>query len=303
MRTFTSLLFIAVALSAHAAAPAQQLLLDASQAGDAIVAVGERGAILRSTDDGREWTMIASPVKAALTGVAFADAKTGWAVGHDGLILKTDDGGASWAVQYSAEDKETSFLDVCALDARRAIAIGAFGLCLATADGGTTWTPRRVLEEDLHLYRISADHDGTLYLAGESGTVLRSRDEGVSWERIATPYEGSFFGVLPLGEGHLLAYGLRGHLYHSTDAGDTWSVVVNNRAALLAAAVRMKSGAIVIAGQARVFLVSHDGGRTVAPLAMPLTTAVAELLETPDGGLLAFGEAGVTRLQIPGTRP
>lgn len=299
MRPLAYLAFFVFGCNALAASTAKQLLLDAAYAGEAIVAVGERGAVLRSADGGQSWITIGSPTKAALTGIAFADAQTGWAVGHDGLILKTADGGLSWTIQYSAEDKEMSFLDIHAIDTRRVIVIGAFGVCMATADSGATWETRKVLEEDLHLNRLTADRDGTLYLAGESGTLLRSRDEGTSWESIATAYDGSFFGVLPLGAKSILAYGLRGHLYHSTDAGDTWSEVVNERAALLATAVKLKSGSIVIAGQARTFLISRDGGRTVAHLTTPLTTAVSELLETPDGALLAFGEVGVTRLPAP----
>lgn len=300
VRLFILATLLGLGLDAVAAPAPKQLLLDAAHAGGAIVAVGERGTIVRSTDNGFNWIAAASPTQATLTGIAFAgDGRTGWAAGHDGLVLFSADGGLSWTVQYAAPDKETSFLDVCALDARRVIVVGAFGICLVTGDGGATWTPKKVLDEDLHLNRITRADNGTLYLAGEAGTLLRSRDQGTTWDRIATPYEGSFYGILPLGAGALLAHGLRGHLYHSRDEGETWTAVPNELAALLATAVRLKNGDIVMAGQARVWLRSHDNGLTVVPLALPLTTAIAELLEAPDGALLAFGEAGATRLDLP----
>jgi hypothetical protein len=55
----------------------------------------------------------------------------------------------------------------------------------------------------------------------------------------------------------------------------------------------------VLAGQARAFLVSRDGGKSFAPWAPGLTTGIAQLLEAPDGTLLAFGEAGVSILPTP----
>ena len=68
---------------------------------------------------------------------------------------------------------------------------------------------------------------------------------------------------------------------------------------LLATAVRLRNGVIVLAGQARAFLVSRDDGRTFQSWSPELTTGVAELVEAPDGTLLAIGEAGASRLPPP----
>jgi hypothetical protein len=69
--------------------------------------------------------------------------------------------------------------------------------------------------------------------------------------------------------------------------------------ALLATAVRLKGGQLVFSGQARTLWVSRDQGRTLNPLAGALSTGVAELLELPNGNLLALGEAGATILPSP----
>ncbi|HVU24390.1 MAG TPA: YCF48-related protein [Opitutus sp.] len=305
-------LLLALALSASAApVVARALLLDAARAGPAIVAVGEHATIVLSGDSGRTWesAAVAPGLTATLTGVAFAaDAQRGWAVGHDALVLATTDGGRTWARQWQGHSLEASFLDVCALDAQHVIAIGAYGLYLATADGGRTWTPRRILDDDMHLNRITRGPTGTLYLAGERGTLLRSRDAGDTWERIDSPYDGSFYGILPLGAHDLIAYGLRGRVFRSTNDGDAWEPVALDRPMLITTAVAMEgpapSGpsslpAIVLAGQARALFRSDDGGRTFAPWPHGLESAVAELLVAPDGTLLAFGEDGVTRLEHP----
>lgn len=294
-------------LAAAAAAPAtpvaaRMLLLDGALAGPDVFAVGERGTILRSPDQGAHWERIEGPTRATLTGVHFtpgAAPQLGWAVGHDAVILATTDGGRTWVKQYQGENLQDSFLDVLALDAQRVIAVGAYGLAVVSIDGGRTWTRKKFTEEDTHFNRITRGPTGTLYLAGERGTLLRSTSRGESWQPIAAPYEGSFYGVLPLDARTLVAHGLRGHVYLSADDGASWRTMSAPEPALLATAVRLKGSQLVFAGQARTLWVSRDQGRTLTPLAGALSTGVAELLELPDGNLLALGEGGATILLPP----
>jgi len=300
LKTFFALFFALVslcALTAEQIPAARGLLLDAAIIGHTVIAVGERGHIVRSVDSGQSWELLASPTSATLTGLFFADELVGWAVGHDGVILKTRDSGLSWTLQH--DDKTVSFLDVLAIDSQRAYAVGAFGTFYDTHDGGITWAQRHVSEQDSHLNRITATTNGLLIIAGERGTLLRAAHYNQAFTPTSTGYEGSFFGVLTLGENTLLAYGLRGHVFRSEDAGVTWQPVKIESTALIMTAVKLKSGVIVLAGQARSFSVSHDNGLTFRAWQPGLTTAVAELLEAPDGTLLAFGEAGATRLPKP----
>ena len=278
---------------------ARSLLLDAQTVGGTIVAVGAAGHILRSTDSGASWELAKAPTLATLTGVSFADAQHGWAVGHDALILRTEDGGRTWIKQYQGEDLQVSFLDVLFLDAQTGFVVGAYGQFMATADGGRTWTPRRLSEDDYFFNRLTRGPDGTLYIAGEHGTLLRSTDRGLTWVPIRAPYDGSFYGILPLAPKVLLAHGLRGRIYRSEDDGDTWQLAPTDLRVLLATAAHLRNGVIVVAGQGRAFLVSRDDGRSFTVWSPGLTTGVAELIEAPDGRLLAVGEAGVTPLPAP----
>lgn len=292
------------AVTCSAAPAPRQLLLDVARLPDALVAVGERGAIFRSGNEGADWQPATVNATATLTAVDFAsDGKNGWAVGHDALILATSDGGRTWRETYRGENAEDSFLDVCVLDAQTIVVVGAYGQYHRSTDGGQTWAAQRLMEDDYHFNRITRSSDGTLYLVGEHGTLLRSSDRGENWEGIHTPYDGSFYGILPLSDGQLLAYGLRGRIYRSDTDGDDWSIVANEQRVLIACALRLRSGVIVLAGQPRAFFVSHDDGRTFSPWAAPMTTGVAELIEAADGTLLAFGEAGITRLPAPPANP
>lgn len=75
------------------------LMLDIDRAGNRIVAVGERGHILYSEDNGNHWQQGAVPVAVNLTAVDFISETEGWAVGHDGVILHSQDGGTRWHKQ------------------------------------------------------------------------------------------------------------------------------------------------------------------------------------------------------------
>jgi photosystem II stability/assembly factor-like uncharacterized protein len=105
--------------------------------------------------------------------------------------------------------------------------------------------------------------------------------------------------VVPLDRRTLLAYGLRGHVHLSVDDGESWQQVSSLADGLIAAAVRLKSNYVLFAGQARLLLVSRDYGRTISASPHAPGTGVAELLEMPDGRVLALGESGATVLPAP----
>jgi len=294
--------FVFFRASIASAAGANGLLLDAVLVKNDLIAIGERGAIIHSIDSGKSWENVPSPSMSTLTSIAFSDDQLGWIVGHDGTILTTRDGGATWTPQFNAKNKEVSFLSIAIIDAKRVFAVGSFGAFFSTSDGGHTWAEQKVLEGDPHLNGATAVAHSQLYVAGEHGTLLRFADLGRHPSSIAPPYDGSFFGVLSLGRHERLAYGLRSHFYRSDDDGDHWEAVPAQPSALIATVVRLKSGTLVAAGQARVFFVSHDAGHTFSVWKTSLTTAVSQLVEAPDGSLVAFGEAGATRLVSPDSK-
>ena len=200
--TFPALLCLRP-LSAASSGP---LLLDAAQLEDGtIVAVGGDGLILRSTTADPNWARANTPHGPTLCGVSFVDSQTGFAVGHNGVILRSDDGGANWSPARRTRERIPTLLDVLALDARHAIAVGAEGTYYQTQDSGRTWRRSRPSEMNAHLNRIVRSSQGTLFIAGENGVLLRSRDEGGTWEQLEADPTTSYFGVLPLTDGVLLA--------------------------------------------------------------------------------------------------
>lgn len=60
-------------------------------------ATGERGTLLESSSDGRQWQQTRADLpRVSLNGIAFGKNGFGLVVGNRGVILRTDDGGVSW---------------------------------------------------------------------------------------------------------------------------------------------------------------------------------------------------------------
>jgi len=267
------------------------VMLGAARAGDAVVVVGDRGFVLRSTDDGATWVQQASPVSVMLTAVYMTSPTSGWAVGHDATILSTDDGGVTWTKRFEDAALETPLFDVWFENADHGIAVGAYGLMLETTDGGVTWDERRISEDEPHLYTITSGPDGTVFAVGEMGSVFRSDDQGATWTALPSPYEGTIFGALSLKDGGLLIYGLRGHLFRSDDGGKSWQTLASDTEASLLGAAQRADGSVVVVGLSGTVMTSADG-RTFTHTTLADREALGTAIETPAGKLMLIGENG-----------
>ncbi len=301
---------------------AQSMLSAIAMAGERLVAVGVRGHVVYSDDQGRSWQQASVPVAVTLTGVCFADAQTGWAVGHRGVILKTVDGGQNWSKQLDGrqaaarillaremQDPEQSadarrlqmegadkpFLDIQCVDRQHAVVVGAYGFGFATRDGGTDWKPSLELldgSEQRHVNVARQLHD-KLYLAGELGMLLRMDADLGQLETLGEPYAGSFFGLVVSGKGSLLAFGLRGNLFRSTDAGASWQQVELGTSKSLTTGINLADGAILLVDESGTGWLSRDDGLRFRPVKPNRQFPFAGLLATAQGGGVAVGVNGV----------
>ena len=272
----------------------KSLLLDVAQSEDLLLAVGERGHILWSSDRGQSWTQASVPTRNTLTAVHLHDSQLGWAVGHDGMILRTRDGGRNWHLLRNAPLDETPLLDVWFRDANEGYAVGAYGLLLHTQDGGESWTQQRVNEEDdFHLNQLMVSSDNKRYLAAEAGMLYRSVDGGNSWLTMESPYEGSLFGILALPDKNLLLFGLRGHLFHSDDAGVSWRSVETSTYALLLDGIVLADGTVLVVGMNGTVLISRNHGQTFQLYSQRDRKGITAILSIGQGQLVLVGEAGV----------
>jgi photosystem II stability/assembly factor-like uncharacterized protein len=291
-----------VVYATESAKAAKSLILDVVHAGARLVAVGDRGHIVYSDDQGKTWTQAKVPTRQLLTAVYFVDDKNGWAVGHDAQILASADGGLTWTKQFEDLARESPLLDVWFKDASSGFAVGAYGTLLETTDGGKHWedvSDRLDNEDQFHLNAIAAVKDAGLFIVGESGSMFRSADDGQTWEKLEGPYEGSLFGVIGTAQPQtLLAYGLRGNLYRSTDFGSNWEQVELKaaRGALefgLSGGTLLEDGSIVIVGNGGSVISSSDNGETFSVFNRPDRISLSSVTAAGNGNLILTGQGGL----------
>lgn len=301
------------------------VVLALGRAGNRLVAVGERGTILLSDDEGQAWRQVASPVSVSFTGVSFGDPQRGWIVGHGQVVLTTADGGQTWTRQLDGtqvaqielaaakasgdaalirtaerlveEGADKPFLDVHFFDANRGLVIGAYGSILATDDGGKTWRSRRAEVPNpgsRHLYRIHLRQQGSeqaVWIAGEQGLLLRAADATSAFIQIPTPYRGSFFGLAST-QSALLVHGLRGNLWRSVDDGATWTQVAIPAPVTLTAATVLTDGSVVLVDEAGKLLRSTDDGASFTPVSLAKAAAFTDVLAGRGGSAILASVRG-----------
>ncbi|MBV2132538.1 glycosyl hydrolase [Pseudomonas sp. MAP12] len=322
-------------LPARESARAQHSLqLAVARAGERLVAVGERGAVLLSDDAGRSWRQAKSvPVSVALTDVHFASATHGWAVGHSGVVLASADGGETWqrqldgnqvavlvrddarirveageegaaaalrSAEYLVSDgPDKPFLGVRFTDELHGYVVGAYGLALHTADGGKTWQSlvgRVPNPRGKHLYQVQVNGSEVL-IAGEQGALFHSADAGASFAEIRTPYAGTFFGALALDGDALLAFGLRGNAWRSADGGANWQRVELGQPVTISSGRQLQDGSVLLADESGRLLRSTDGARSFVALAVQPGTGLTGIAEAADGALILSGARGLSRVE------
>lgn len=300
----------------------KDLALDVTWTGERYVAVGDRGHLLVSAD-AQDWIQVPMPVRAALTSVHFVDAQHGWVVGHDAVILRTTDGGRHWEMQQFEPELEEPLHDVMFLDRDRGIAVGAYGLAFWTEDGGETWQDYEapaIRGDEFHINRIFPLADGRLFAVGEYGLLAVSDGWGAEWRRLQPPYDSSFFGGMPLADGGVLIYGLRGTVYVSRDlsevptieegfdpvlgggeslTGKGWTEIKTGTTNSMFGGVDLPDGGFVLVGlngeivhlSRSIEVQARKNTESESPL------AAAQL--GPDGGLILVGEGGIERAELP----
>ncbi|MCM2459072.1 glycosyl hydrolase [Pseudomonas sp. CG7] len=322
----------------HSTMATQSVMLSVARAGQRLVAVGERGFIIVSDDNGATWRQVGSPVSVTLVKVRFIDHTQGWAVGHAGIVLHSTDGGMTWAKQLDGiqaaeieleqarrdtdgqaperlslaqqlmdEGPDKPLLDVLFLDARNGWVVGAYGLVFVTHDGGLSWQSIRSRVENpngLHLYGI-AQVGTDVFMTGEQGTLLRSSDTGQSFEALPPPYEGTIFGLAVTDNHSILAFGLRGKAFESRDRGETWKRLDTLQPVTLTSGLRLDDGSVLLADESGRVLRFADGDTQATALQISQPRYFTGMTQAANGDLIISSTRGMlsSALKVESSEP
>ena len=298
----------------QAEVPVSLTLTSVAFAGDgSLWATAHDGFLLTSADGGATWSVKLSGSDVASLSVGAIEAQV--EALQAALDAATDDtrDDIEWALdeaQFALEEAmlavdegmTTPLLKVW-FDGELGYALGAYNVFLHTSDGGATWSAhsnRLANPDKYHLYGIARSTAGTLLVAGEAGTLLRSLNGGDSWERIESPYPGSFFAAVATPDGSLMILGLRGNAYRSIDEGATWSAIATRDNRTLMGATANGDGTVVLTGAAGAILLSRDNGASFRIVPTEGNRVYSDALLLDDGRILLVGFGGVSVLAAEG---
>ena len=218
---------------------AESLLLDVTSAGKRIVAVGERGHIIYSDDQGAKWAQAKVPVSVSLTAVYFPTETQGWAVGHGAIILHSSDAGETWKTQFDGNKANQEVINQSEKN-------------MATLEGSLESAPESKQEElEMELEEAQfnledAQFDAEVgpskplldvlflnekegFAVGAYGFFFKTEDGGKSWfnvsERIENQDRFHLNAIAQVTGGSLFIAGEAGIIFRSNDNGDSWETL------------------------------------------------------------------------------
>jgi photosystem II stability/assembly factor-like uncharacterized protein len=217
---------------------------------------GMQGTLVRTVNQGTNWTTVATGTTANLNGVFctndttafacgdggkllkvhrttivssqtlgtanlnkihFTNALTGYAVGHAGTVYKTTDGGTSWNLLPIPTTVNLLSLDFTS--EQHGAITGDGGQIFVTSDAGQTWTAA-VTPVTTSVLSIAFKN----VLEGNaigSNFLLRTIDGGVSWQHATGNLQKTHFPSPQVG----YAVGATGMILKTTNAGNDWKQI------------------------------------------------------------------------------
>jgi photosystem II stability/assembly factor-like uncharacterized protein len=216
--------------------PESMIYMDIINTGNRLIAVGERGFIVFSDNDGRSWAQASVPTSVTLTAVYFPTAQHGWAVGHDGVILHSSDGGSSWNKQLDGKQLKEIMLtqitqkqDEFQNEEKTADESQKDALNCKIENCDFLLKDWRLLSEESGIFSSPLldvwflnEHEGIAI--GAFGAIIETSDGGITWHgvnNIDNTDGYHFYGITKSNDSLFIA-GEYGVLYRSDDYGKNW---------------------------------------------------------------------------------
>lgn len=267
-------------------------------------AVGHEGVILHSSDGGKTWVKQYDGNRYGTEGLAFYQKM---------LEENPDDENFAYLVEEMefaiSQGADKPLFGVRFHTDKFGHAMGAYGMILRTEDGGETWEHAlHNVENDsyYHVFDFSPlPEEGKFFLSGEAGLFLVGDINERHARRVhSVPWEGSFFASTDTADQAIVMGGLRGRMFRTEDAGDTWTVVQKPVTGSIVDIVRLPDDRIVAASIDGQVLVSTDNGNSFSPVPVngngnSSRASIYTIAEGPGNTILLGGPKGIRTLQLP----
>ncbi len=193
-----------------------------------LLAVGKAGTMIRSTDNGQNWTYMKFPIYSDFYSIHFLDSNRVYVVGAGAsgatYVYYSDDGANSFSQRYF--DANISMRDIFFVNDSLGFMCGAVGRVAKTTDGGFSWNTQ--LTGVAQVYTSISFLNADTGFVGSSGTGLRrTYDGGQSWTAVTGYFLTDSYRVGFVNDtlGYVTTYGNR--ISRTTNGGVNWTTVFN----------------------------------------------------------------------------
>lgn len=304
------------------------LLLDITTAGSKLVAVGERGHILVSNDEGSSWKQKPVPVDQMFNAVYFTSEKYGWAAGHDGNVVATVDGGETWTLIRPGIKAQAKLNEIAVKDANAELK-----RMQELLNSGTTEDPRNnplyagmTIEEAVEeaqwqhdsaqgklqqavvpspLMDIWFKDEKTGFVVGAFGYIFKTVDGGVTWQdlraKVGNTDNFHFNTIVGTKDGAVFAGGEAGLMVYSLDLGETWQQSdVPYEGSLFTIVSNHDASKLITTGLRGNTFVSFDRASTWVPMNTGVDYSLACGTIFEGGNVVLAGSGGTVAISLDG---
>jgi photosystem II stability/assembly factor-like uncharacterized protein len=274
--------------------PMQEVLGMASISPSSWVAFGGEGLILKTTDAGRTWKESDGPAR-FLAG-AF-QGRRGLIAGFGGTIIRSMDEGETWQ-QAVTPRMDVRVFGVAWCDSSTAVAVGDSAALWRTTDGGQTWSALTAIPgvTDQTFSAVGFQPDGTGFIVGYQGLILKSTDKGSSWTVIPTSVDADLFGFSFSDQSFGMAVGSKGVVLRTEDGGLSWSRLSTGFTDDYTFGVAWlgKDTALVVGDWVHytVLRMTVDGGQTWSGIPLPTEALLWAIRPLGQGRVAVMGQSG-----------
>jgi photosystem II stability/assembly factor-like uncharacterized protein len=267
------------------------------------IAVGRNGVIVRTTDGGKSWLQISTPTTENLLCISIIDAQQSIVAGTSGELLKTFDAGLNWT--KIGHPFSLSWDALAFADAQTGIGLmhypsnyNPYMKIVKTVDGGLTWMPLSSSATNRKLSSISLLKSGIGIAVGDSGLVLRTTDNGVTWSslfhnNLFEQMGVEFHSVQMLDDNIGFIVGQSGTILHTTDGGIGWDVQFSGTTNSLKSVRFINSTIGYVVGYGGVILKSTDLGKHWLSQSWVTDTYLNSIYFIDEKKWIAVGDYGI----------
>jgi len=184
-------------------------------------AVGEGGAIIKTTNGGAKWIWYESGIENTLRTISGVNNGQRVIAGGDGgIIIISKDAGETWSISPSGTTDNIWNMQM--ITEEIGWMVGEGGTALKTTDGGITWIQQPMPYPSAPYWDVSFLDTSYGYICSAAGIVLKTINGGSSWQIQQAGDTRALWTICALDTLRASGGGFAGKIVYTTNGGINW---------------------------------------------------------------------------------